>query len=429
MTYYARDAADLPSFDVFNASIAQSGAGAGADPGDDDPHFVQYTDISLSPPGGSDTASQRCLGATVSIVSTAAAASYMIKSDSAPVRMFGNFYDVEAANGDVGLIRPAFASVSISTKSAPVVLTDILAESIAALPDPLTWPLNFVVPPSLVVTSQTGSVVLFQVTATGISVKTSGNIQSQTVFSTKIHQCAVAICGDVSLTTTGAGSIAHTAVLGGSALNFQTDRGTLTIANSAVVYGTTARLTSGSGNIYLSSFLSASGNETYVTSTNGGSITSGVSIINRAFFATTGGGKISIVVDYMGAATPPADESSPVRPLAPYKYALPLLSLVSDRGDISVLGCGGSPSNATFANYASLSADSNLGNVKIEVNGDGLNAPYRVTADRGSSVVEIDGRPAPNSGVLGDIVGSGLNSVRLHSAGGDVQLSLLAKPY
>ena len=90
--------------------------------------------------------------------------------------------------------------------------------------------------------------------------------------------------------------------------------------------------------------------------------------------AVTGGGKINVVVDYMGSATPPPDDSSPVRPLTAQPYAPPLLSLVSDRGDITVLGCGGAPTNASFANVASLYGDSQLGNVKIEINGDGLNA-------------------------------------------------------
>ena len=112
----------------------------------------------------------------------------------------------------------------------------------------------------------------------------------------------------------------------------------------------------------------------------------------------------------------------------PGRPGMGLLDVTTERGDISVIGAGGSPTG-DFADVASLDCRSTLGNVKVEVNGDGINAPYSVASDRGTETVEIDGKASPLTGQLGDNPGSGRNYVRLRSSAGDVQLSLMAKPY
>ena len=75
----------------------------------------------------------------------------------------------------------------------------------------------------------------------------------------------------------------------------------------------------------------------------------------------------------------------------------------------------------------------------LHMRGDTLPAPappttgnYTVDSDRGSAIVEINGKTQPLTGALGTIgflaassQGSGRNFIKLHSEGGDVQLSQL----
>ena len=151
--------------------------------------------------------------------------------------------------------------------------------------------------------------------------------------------------------------------------------------------------------------------------------------INRAIVTATGAGKVSVTFDFMGTPTPPSvGEEALVIPYPPYNYSLPLLKITTDRGDIAIIGAGGSPTG-DCADIASLDCRSNLGSIKAEVNGDGINANYSISSDRGTEIVEIDGRRSPLTGQLGVNVGSGRNSVYMHSAAGDVQLSEMPKPY
>lgn len=417
--------ADIPSYEYFLASVNQTAPHTGDETGDDDPLYYDVTTITVAPPPGQDPLSD-CVGATVRVLTTAFNVRYALTSTSALVSVLGNFPDL--AGDDIINTRAAFENLLITTDSAPVNLTDIFQETKATVPPPTDYP-DYAITPSLVVRSRTGDVSLTRVTGSGIAVTTSGTVRSFRVVSTVVHQCGSAVCGDISYTVTGDGRIAHTASLGGSRLTMQSDRGAIVIANSLVLFATVCRLTSGSGNIILSGVTAVYGNETYITATNGGSVSMTSVFTNRAIVATQAAGTISVVVEFMGSPTPPADKTSLVLPYAPRNYSLPLLQLVSERGDISVLSCGGSPTLPNAADYASIDFRSTLGNVKAEVSGGGVNADYNVHSDRGSEVIEINGLAAPTTGHLGDTPGSGANFVRLYSAGGDVQLSLLASPY
>ena len=425
VTYYAATAAELPSYQTFSASLSQTGATFGNATADDDEVFFTNTAITLAPPGGVDAAS-RCLGAALLVRSTAYAMTYTISSSSVLVNIDGNFGDLVEPLINA---RAAFAAINVTTQAAPVYLSNIFLEGLAPIPAKTAYPsFGSLRAPDLVVISKTGDVFLSKVTASGISVMTSGTIHSNTVLSSVIHQCGQAACGDVRYTATGDGRIAHTAILGGSALYFATDRGSLVVANAATLFSSTFTITTGSGNIVLSNLLEAFGNDTLITSTGGGNINMASCFINRAIVSTVGAGKASVTFDFMGAPTPPADDTSLVVPWPPNNYSLPLLDVTTERGDISVIGAGGSPTG-DFADVASLDCRSTLGNVKVEVNGDGINAPYSVASDRGTETVEIDGKASPLTGQLGDNPGSGRNYVRLRSSAGDVQLSLMAKPY
>ena len=423
VTYYAASASDLPSYEFFNASLQQSVPFAGVD--DDDKLFYGDTSITLAPPSGANAATA-CLGASLVIRTTAFAIGYKVSSSTVLVNVHGNF----AALTDPNSARAGFSSLRVDTQDAPVYLDSIFLEDTGTTP-PFTLYPDFgpALGNNLVVTSKTGEVFLNKVTGSGIAVTTSGTIHSNTVVSTKVHSCGVAVCGDLRYTATGDGRIAHTAVLGGSALYFATDRGALVVANSAILFSSTFTITSGAGNIVLSNFLSAYGNETIISSTGGGSINMASTFINRAIVTATGAGKVSVTFDFMGTPTPPSEgDEALVIPFPPRNYSLPLLKITTDRGDIAIIGAGGSPTG-DFADVASLDFRSNLGNIKAEVNGDGIYANYSVSSERGTEIVEIDGKRSPLTGQLGAQVGSGLNYVFIHSAAGDVQLSEMPKPY
>ena len=419
------------------ASLNQTGAASGGPSADDDPLFYSETSIVLAPPAGADAAAT-CLGAALVVQTTAFNVAYTVASKTVLVNVEGNFDDLV---DPIINARAAFSSLKVTTVSAPVYLSKIFLEgNNATVPVASNYP-DIGMAPDLVVTSQTGEVFIDRVTGSGISVTTSGTIHSSTVVSTRVHVCGEAVCGDVRYTATGDGRIAHTAILGGSALYMSTDRGKIVVANAAILFSSTFTMTSGTGDIVLSNFLEAYGNETYITSNGGGSINMASTFINRAIVSTVAAGKVSVTFDFMGAPTPPADSSSLVWPYPPRNYSLPLLKITTDRGDVAIIGAGGSPTG-DFADVASLDVRSNLGSIKAEVNGDGINANYSVTSGKGSQIVEIIGAQAsrtrckatstqssPLQGQLGVNRGSGLNYVYMHSNTGNVQLSEMPKPY
>ena len=98
-----------------------------------------------------------------------------------------------------------------------------------------------------------------------------------------------------------------------------------------------------------------------------------------------------------------------------------------DKGDIQILGIGGSPASSAYANVMSLYLRSGVGKIKVEVNGGGLNGNYTAHSNRGRTTVEVDGRPGATTGVFGNNVG-GANEIVIESQDGNVQVGVLPSP-
>lgn len=423
MTYFGAEPSELPSQADFLAAIKTSVPQGG----DDDPSAWDFTTITLTPPAVATSASagdpSRCVGAALRIVTNARQMSYSITSQSAVVLFNGNFNDL---NGDIKTALPSVQELNVTTTTGAVVISDLWAEGADGMPPPVTDP-NFYLRPRLNVLSNTGYVQLSAITAPGVTVRTGGNIRTMTLTSSFLHWCGAAACGDISLQTTGSGRIAVSQILAANNIALVTDAGTIVAANTAIILGRSMWVLSNSGPIYLSNFLQASGNETTVA-THEASISISAAIVNRLIVSTDGAGKVSVVEGFIGSSTPQPGSSSIVVPYLATNYSLPLLSITTERGDISILGVGGSPTGGDHANLMSLDLRAGLGSVKVDVNGGGINANYTLVSDRGTEIAEIDGRPAPAAGTLGK-GGSGLNYIYLYSEGGDVQMSQMASPY
>jgi len=423
MTYYAASASALPSYQAFLAALNTTTPQGG----DDDPSAWDYTAIRLAPPAAAADAAAadpaRCVGAALKIVSNARQMVYSIEAATVLVAVNGNFADL---GGNLASALPAFQEIDIVTTSAPVLLNGVWIEGVDGIPPAKNDP-HFYLRPHLTVSSVSGDVTLKTVTAPGIAVSTGGNIRSSTVASSLIHYCGAAVCGDITYTATGTGRIAVSQFFGGYNIKLATDSGVIVGANSGLLVGLRLDVSSQSGAIYLTNFLQAAGNETTI-STHGADISISALVANRAIVSTDGAGKVSVVEGFLGATTPASDSSSLIIPYLSTNYSLPLLHITTERGDIGVLGVGNSPTSGAFSKVASLDLRSGLGDVKVEVNGDGIAANYTLVSDRGREVAEINGVAAPATGTLGT-GSSGLNYVYLYSEGGDVQLSQLDSPY
>jgi hypothetical protein len=172
----------------------------------------------------------------------------------------------------------------------------------------------------------------------------------------------------------------------------------------------------------MSNFLQAYNNETYVTS--GGKISATVVITNRIYITGKGEADVSILELFAGA---PAPGEGLFNPPIYGNFSDPLAYVSVDRGDITILGIGGSPASSAYANIMSMFLYATVGKVKVQANGGGLNGNYTVRSARGQAIVELDGRPGPLTGVLG--TGSlGKNKIYVFSDTGNVQMSLLPSP-
>lgn len=92
-----------------------------------------------------------------------------------------------------------------------------------------------------------------------------------------------------------------------------------------------------------------------------------------------------------------------------------------------MLGIGGNPAVAQFANLMSLHFHTVDGKIKMEVNGGGLNANYTVMA-RSGAIIEVDGEPQPLKGAFG-VNPLGDNEIVLSSERDTIQVSLLESIY
>jgi hypothetical protein len=374
---------------------------------DDDGGGYEGVVVRADPP---PDARKRCLSLRMRLSGEVKGSFVVVDSQSAMVNVSGNFLDLTSN----AAAPRSFATLRISTTTAPVVLQNGYVDPLAI--DPVAG-----FPPSTVITSDSGDVFITDSTSSGLSVTTGGTIYTSTVGSFSTNSCK-GVCGDVNLTATGTGGIVGVKAFGGYNAYLRTEHGPIILANMGVIIGKTMVIESVDGPITMANFLQAFNNETFVTS--GGKISVSVAFSNRMYITGKGEADVSIIELFAGSPAPGKDLFNP--PILG-NYSAPLARIQVDRGDINILGIGGSPTGTVFSNMMSLLLYANVGKVKVEVNGGGLNGPYRVISEKGKAVVEVDGRPGALSGTIG--TGSlGENEIYVYSRTGNVQLSVLPSP-
>jgi hypothetical protein len=404
LSAWALQDSDLPSYDQLYSMYNASGF---EDEHDDDTGGFTSVVASADPPSD---ALKKCLGMRMRFAGEAGLMRVVLKTYQAMVNVTGNFDDLKT-----NAVAPrAYQTLKIDTDSGPIVAGNGYVDALGL--DPVS---GFA--PSTVITSKTGDVYLTTFTSSGLSVTTGGSIATATVGSFSASNCQ-AVCGDVNLTATGNGRISIAQAFGGYNANVRTDHGAIIAANTGMIIGGTMRIESIDGPITMSNFLQAYNNETYVTS--GGKISATVVITNRIYITGKGEADVSILELFAGA---PAPGEGLFNPPIYGNFSDPLAYVSVDRGDITILGIGGSPASSAYANIMSMFLYATVGKVKVQANGGGLNGNYTVRSARGQAIVELDGRPGPLTGVLG--TGSlGKNKIYVFSDTGNVQMSLLPSP-
>jgi hypothetical protein len=134
------------------------------------------------------------------------------------------------------------------------------------------------------------------------------------------------------------------------------------------------------------------GNETFLSTA--GSISVSVVFANRFYVNARDSSKVSITEIFLG--TPFAGQL--FSPAFKTNYSDPILSIRTDRGDATVRGISGSPLAPAVTGHVFVDIASQLGKVKVQVNGGGFNGNYSVVSRRGKAIVEIGGDSAPLSG-------------------------------
>jgi hypothetical protein len=408
VTVWAADPADLPSYQDINATLTQTDY---VPPADDDDRVGGFSLVTwaLQPPAG---ASAKCLGVRLRVLAEDRNIQYTLSSNSVLVNVTGNLPELDNLTISIG-------SLTVTTNSAPVSLTNLWVDADGVDPSvPGT-------PAGVQVTSQSGDVSLNDGTVDGARIITSGTIRSSSVISSSLG-CfnfvtrSQSICGDLVYSTSGSGRVSVSQLLGAYNMNISTQHGAIVGANAGVVMGGDLRIASEDGKIYLNNFVQASGNETWISTNN--DISSSDLIANKVYMNPGTSGKLTIVENYYGAANP----GPLIKPQIAGNYTLPGLQAVTDRGDISILRVGGT--SYSFADTTSVHLVSNSGDIKAEIDGGGVNAPYSLSSNRGKVVAELDGVQAGPTGTVGT-GGSGNNLIYMHSDSGDVQMSVLASPF
>jgi hypothetical protein len=377
---------------------------------DDDPGGFGSVSAVAVPPAD---ARKRCLGMRLRLSGEAGKLIVQLRSSSGLVNVTGNIADLTKNNA-----APfAFQTLVVTTDTAPVVMANVYVDKKGLAQD---YP-NFDFPPSLNVTSGSGDVFLDLVTSSGVAVTTSGSIYSNTVGSFSFFNCA-GICGDVNLTTTGTGKIVVVQAFGGNNAYLRTEHGAIVAANTGMIVGRNMRLESVDGPITMANFLQAFNNETFVSSA--GKITGSVVITNRMTVRALGSASVAFIELFAGCPAPGKDL---FKPPVEGNYSAPMADISVDKGDIQILGIGGSPASSAYANVMSLYLRSGVGKIKVEVNGGGLNGNYTAHSNRGRTTVEVDGRPGATTGVFGNNVG-GANEIVIESQDGNVQVGVLPSP-
>jgi len=380
---------------------------------DDDPGG--FTTISAVAPAPAD-ARKRCLGLRLRLSGEAGKVVVKLRTAGALVNVTGNFADL-SSNAAAPF---AFQTLSVVTDTAPIVMGNVYVDK-KGLAGPGTPYPNYDFPASLNVTSGSGDVFLDVVTSSGVAVRTGGSIYSATLGSFSAGNC-VGVCGDINLTTTGAGKIVVVQAFGANNAYLRTEHGAIIAANTGIIVGRTMRLESVDGPITMSNFLQAFNNETFVSSA--GKISGSIVISNRMTVRALGDADVSFIELFAGCPPPGADL---FKPTIAGNYSAPLADISVEKGDITILGIGGSPASAAYANVMSLFLRSGVGKIKLEVNGGGLNGNYSASSVHGRTTVEVDGKPGATKGTFGTSKNLD-NKIVIESLDGNVQVGVLPSP-
>ena len=443
--FFAVEQGDLPSAAALNASLVSATeyiAGPCLDPGlypgVDCGGYSKVT-ITVAPPAN---AASKCLGVRLRITLPVYFVQLNVTSTSAAVNITGNLEELES-------LTPSLYSVNVATDSAPVVLYNVFADaraaafSLLAYNNSLVPPLSnadYIAPltlaPSVTGTSNSGSLLLSNVFASGVYGRSGGNVRFASVASVCIpggYRDGVSLCGGVEGLSLGTGTMGVSNLLAGRYASFSAEYGKVVVANVAALLGTTLDVRSGWGNVYLSNLLQGAGNETRVSTR--GNVAVSATFVNSLSIATRDSGSVSLVALFAGIDSTArlAFELSPsvkldlelaelFNPHLNGSYVLPKVAVSTDFGDVSGLSMGGNPQSSSFADVFSLDFRSIDGAIKLEVNGGGINADYTVSSGAASAIVELDGLAAPLTGHIGS-AGSGNNSIFLRSERDNVQLS------
>jgi len=358
-------------------------------------------------------------------------AGYSIVATSSIVNVTGNLQELldDAAKNFATL---TFFGLNVTTDNGPIVLNKLHIETFFQHGNVSRDLSNL--PHVVNIASSTGDITVNGLLGPNPVVVTGGEIRSSTLVSTSpLFGCFTGvitdsalpgICGSVYVESTGRGRrVTMSQLLAGSTVTIKSNGGLIVGANAAVIVGTRLDIASNGGNIALNGFVQGYGNETYITS-GGGNVAMSAVFGNRIYVDTGDAGKLSLVEVFLGLKSP-GNLVLPVPDLyAP--YGDPLFYGRTSRGGITVLGIANSPLDADFAGLMSVDLASDIGDVKVEVNGGGFAGRYDVSSARGRAVVELEGRVSDLTGYINNASSYGRNYIKLFSNAGDVQLSTLA---
>jgi len=378
---------------------------------DDDVGGYLSVSIRLNPPSN---AQAKCLGMRIRLIGSSGLVYLRVNSNNGMVNITGNINDLA-----INLVNYyAFQGLNVRTDTGPIIVNNGYIDRLGL--DPVA---GFDASTKLV--SNSGDIWLNVVSTSGLQAYTSGNIHTSTLGSFSAFNCGGAVCGDIFLTTTGYGKVVMNQAFAGYNAYIQTEHGDVLGVNTGQIMGKITSIKSIDGAVILSNFLQTSGNETFVTTA--GKIAISVVFANRMHVTALGDTDVSVVELFLGCTNPGAAINPPIDTAT--NYSDPGAWITTESGDITILGIGGNPLATSFANIASLFLTSDSGKIKVEVNGGGINAPYNVQSDKGEVVVEIDGRPVSNVGILGDqSARTNNNTIYIFSDKGNVQMSLLPSP-
>jgi hypothetical protein len=293
---------------------------------------------------------------------------------------------------------PAIARLDVVTDTASVVLKSSLGQT------------NFMDPDTdcLSIVSNTGDVNVSSMVVPGISIETAGDAFLLGLASAEftLFPPPPALSGKKAMNThtTATGTLTITEGLGGYVFSASTEEGLLLVYNCAGAVGTTIDFEAkGSADVWFTTMLLAGGNITAIK-TNGGTTHANVVYSNRFVIDATAGGSAALVELFLGIAAP----RTAVEPPLVGNYTNPGLLANHPKGSISVTGISGAPASScpgetapNFASNLAVELRTTTDPISVQINGGGINAPYKVYSEHGQATMNIIGNDAPLSGVLG----------------------------